>query len=370
MSSNPEIPSLVTTNLATVCIESALTGVFWVLYALSTFLLVQRARSQAAQTGSSTRSIYKTPMFIASNFIALTVTAHWSLTVYRLFFAFVESMGGAKPLYVYANIAEPSEIAKTACFLATVLASDAMIIYRLYIIWGYNKWIIIFPILTWFGLIVCGVGLCWRFSLYQLGENAYHGEIGRWITSDCVMTFITNVYCTVCIAWRIWRSRIRSKSFGGGNLRGVLAIVIESALIHTCWNFFFLLEFQLQSVVQFTAIDVWSPICGITFMLINFRVALGWAQKAHYHSQSTGSGFTPRLPTTSAHSTSYPPRKHELASAVEGVPYSYKEPYVVGAHPYAAADAPPVYPPLTVNITRVVDTVDDNGSNMPYDGAA
>ncbi|KAH9934651.1 uncharacterized protein B0H18DRAFT_869432 [Fomitopsis serialis] len=367
MSTNPEIQSLVTTNLATVCVESALTGVFWVLYALSTFLLVQRARDRAAQTTSSARSIYKTPMFIASHIIAATVTAHWSITVYRLFYAFVIFMGGTEPLIVYANIAEPSEIAKTALFVATVLASDAMIIFRLYIIWGYNKWIVIFPIMTWFGLIVCGVGLCWRFSLYRLGEDAYHDDIGRWITSDCVMTFVTNLYCTVCIAWRIWRTRIRSKSFGGGNLMGVLAIVIESALIHTCWNLFFLLEFQLQSVVQFTAIDVWSPVCGITFMLINFRVALGWAQKAHSHSRSGGSAFTHRLPTASAHSTSYPLRKQELASAADSVPYSYKEPYTsMMPHPYAAPDPAP----FTVNITRVVDTVDDNGSSVPYEGEA
>ena len=76
MSSSPEVQSLVTTNLATVCVESALTGVFWALYAGSTYLLVQRNRMQAAQaTGISSRSFYKSPMFIASNIILVTVTA-------------------------------------------------------------------------------------------------------------------------------------------------------------------------------------------------------------------------------------------------------------------------------------------------------
>ncbi|KZT68211.1 hypothetical protein DAEQUDRAFT_766586 [Daedalea quercina L-15889] len=370
MSSNPEIQSLVTTNLATVCVESALTGIFWVLYAASTYLLALRGRERAAQAGSSPRSVFKTPMFIASHIIAATVTAHWSLTVYRLFRALVQFMSGTEPLYFYADIAEPSEIAKTACLVATVLASDAMIIYRLYIIWGYNKWVIIFPVLTWCGLIVCGVGLCWQFSKYKLGEDAYHGEIGTWITSDCAMTFVTNLYCTGCIAWRIWRNRIRTQSFGGRNLMSALAIVIESALIHTCWNFFFLLEFQLQSVVQFTAIDVWSPVCGITFMLINLRVALGWAQKAYSHSRSASSGFSRRLPTSSAHSSAaYPLRKHDLSSAVvDAVPYSYKEPYALSPRPCPAQDSPSAYPPLTVNITRVVNQIDDNGSSVPYEG--
>ena len=36
--------------------------------------------------------------------------------------------------------------------------------------------------------------------------------------------------------------------------------------------------------------------------------------------------------------------------------------------PYAASqEVPPVYPPLTVNITRVVDKVDDKGTDLQYE---
>lgn len=118
--------------------------------------------------------------------------------------------------------------------------------------------------------------------------------------------------------------------------------------------------------MQFTALDAWSPICGIAFMLINFRVALGWAQKAH----SLNSGLAHRVPTASAPSvsTSFPSRKHELSSPGEGVPYSYKEAYLMSPRPYAASqEVPPVYPPLTVNITRVVDKVDDKGTDLQYE---
>lgn len=148
MSSDPEIQSLVTANLATVCVESVLTGIFWVLYAGSTYLLVQRHRMQAVQAaGASTRSLFKSPMFIASNIIFATVTAvsnspvrlsaqtahgprqHWGLTIYRLFYAFDTIQTGTESLFFFfANMREPSEIAKTACFLITVLTSDSMIV--------------------------------------------------------------------------------------------------------------------------------------------------------------------------------------------------------------------------------------------------
>lgn len=57
---------------------------------------------------------------------------HWSVTVYRLFYAFATFKNGTEPFFVFANVAHPSVIAKTACFLITVLASDAMIVCLLF----------------------------------------------------------------------------------------------------------------------------------------------------------------------------------------------------------------------------------------------
>lgn len=78
--------------------------------------------------------------------------------------------GGSNPLYIYANLALPTEVVKSALLVGTLATSDAMIvsshslrcrlgpkcktqIYRLYVIWAYNKWIVIFPICTWLALI-------------------------------------------------------------------------------------------------------------------------------------------------------------------------------------------------------------------------
>ncbi|TFY53901.1 hypothetical protein EVJ58_g9182 [Rhodofomes roseus] len=285
MADNPEVSQLIPINLATVCIESFLYGIFFVLYASSTYLLVRQGRAKAAAEHGSANSVYRAPMFIAAQIVFLTVTGHWVLTVYRLFQAFVNFRGGTAPLLYYANIALATEVAKSALLVATVLASDAMIIYRLYIIWGYNKGIVVLPILAWFGLIAVGAGVCWRFSQYKIGDNVYDGPIGRWVTADCFFTLATNVYCTVCISYRVFRTRFRSRkhpSLASPNLLSALAILVESAALHTAWNALFLGAFQRASTLQFTAIDVWSPVAGTAFMLINLRVALGWAQRARH----------------------------------------------------------------------------------------
>ena len=89
----------------------------------------------------------------------------------RLFDAFVNFQGGAEPIIAFADLSRLTEVVKTAFLVATVLISYAMIvslpfqsacpqsptissqIYRLYIVWSYNKFIIIFPLMTWCGLI-------------------------------------------------------------------------------------------------------------------------------------------------------------------------------------------------------------------------
>lgn len=77
------------------------------------------------------------------------------------------------PLFVYSDLALATQVAKTAFLVASVLIADAMIvrisqrsgilcllltikklqIYRLYVVWSFNKYIIILPMLTWCGLV-------------------------------------------------------------------------------------------------------------------------------------------------------------------------------------------------------------------------
>ncbi|KZT67777.1 hypothetical protein DAEQUDRAFT_766932 [Daedalea quercina L-15889] len=407
MADNPEVSQLIPVNLATACFECYLYGIFSVLYGTSTYLLVRQGREKMAAEGLRSRinSVYRAPMFIAAQIIFLTVTGHWVLTVYRLFAAFVNFRGGTDPLYYYADIALTSEVAKCALLVATVLVSDAMIIYRLYIIWGYNKLIILPPILTWLGLIAVGAGVCWQFSIYKLGDSVYDGDTGRWITADCIFTLATNIYCTVCISYRVFRTRLRARrhpSLAQPNLLSALAILVESAALHTAWNALFLVAFRRATPFQFTAIDLWSPVAGIAFMLINLRVALGWAQRAHPSASSFGAaalGTTGELgkrfsyaapspldPPYTAHPVPRSPKSTRLSyrsewdqtRVPERVSYGdaqawMDQPWVVHAqpHPYAsaaaveAADAcpdvrgrgisAPVRVPLAMHVTRVVD---------------
>ncbi|KAF8990611.1 hypothetical protein BDQ17DRAFT_1255653 [Cyathus striatus] len=270
-----EVP-LVSVNLATVCIESFLYGAFCILFVSSLYLLTNHQRV----TSTSKKRLKINPLITSSVCIFITITAHWICTFLRLFQAFVYFDNGSSALAFYANLNQTSEVVKTGFLMASLVMGDAMIIYRLWIIWNYNRAIVIFPIGTLIGLTVCGIGITYQFTQYKPGEDVFLSAAGRWITSDCVFTLCTNVYSSVLIAWRIWSVNMKSRKYGGTSLTAVLGIVVESAAIYTSWTIFFFASYQSRSNLQFIAVDAWPAMSGIAFTLINVRVGLGWAQKA------------------------------------------------------------------------------------------
>lgn len=96
---------------------------------------------------------------------------HWILTCTRLFQAFVLFKEGTAALAFYADLTQRTEVVKTGFLMASLVLGDSVIvrhffqliqpintflalkIYRLWIVWGYNKKIIIFPICTLAGLV-------------------------------------------------------------------------------------------------------------------------------------------------------------------------------------------------------------------------
>lgn len=183
---------LVSANLATAIIESFLYGIFFILATTSLYLLVSRRQKPISRMGRGDRSIFLTPMFLASICLFILITAvsvsaailiehlrnidvrdsqHWAFTATRLFQAFVNYNGGTMPLAFYADLSQITEVVKTGFLMACLIICDAMIvsglalylvifpqqwsfkIYRLWIIWNHRTLVIIFPICTLLGLV-------------------------------------------------------------------------------------------------------------------------------------------------------------------------------------------------------------------------
>ncbi|EGN93445.1 hypothetical protein SERLA73DRAFT_189617 [Serpula lacrymans var. lacrymans S7.3] len=227
------------------------------------------------------------PIFVATVLLFITVTAHWITTFLRLFQAFVIYESGTSPLMFYGDLSQTTEVVKTGLLMASLINGDAMIIYRLWLIWNRKFCVIIFPLCTLIGLTICGVGITYQFTQYHIGEDVFLTQAGRWITSDCVFTICTNIYSTcLMIAWKVWSTNKISRAHGhtGMSLLPILATLVESAALYTTWTILFFVTYQSHTNFQFTVVDTWVPMAGIAYMLINVRVGLGWAQSSNQSS--------------------------------------------------------------------------------------
>ncbi|KAK7049110.1 hypothetical protein R3P38DRAFT_2504998 [Favolaschia claudopus] len=250
-------------NLAGMAIGGPLYGVYFVLYVSSTYLLVRRS------AGAHAGPLYRSVIFIAGLVLFLAVTANFFLSVIRPFLGFI-----GHPAAPGAFFDDNSQITTTVQNIfasLAVLISDGIIIYRLWVVWGRNKYVIVLPCLTLLGLLI---------ALILTVETTTHVDdisLDKGLTPGLVFTLTTNLYSTGFISWKIWHITKASSSVTGSNLRDLLTIIVESAAIYTVWAVFYIVTHQINSNVQFIALIPLPSVAGIANALIQSRIGLGKA---------------------------------------------------------------------------------------------
>ncbi|KAJ6471488.1 hypothetical protein C8R45DRAFT_936918 [Mycena sanguinolenta] len=245
--------SLLSASLATVAVESC-------LYVTSICLLL---RGNASSTPRST-PLFRSPIFIGVIGLFLTITAHWVTVVDRAFLGFIQF---ANPPKFYGDLSQVTNAMTAGLLAATAVIGDALIIHRLWVVWSYNKNVVLFPIATLVGLagslgVLCftarsdhpkvsGIGIAVKFRQYQPGQNVFSSEAGPWITSAPVFTVCLHFAET--LESRTYRSTI-------------------------WWS-----ESETHSNLQLIVIDCLPVITGISCMLIHVRIGMGWARTGGEH---------------------------------------------------------------------------------------
>ncbi|KAJ7485084.1 hypothetical protein B0H11DRAFT_2018081 [Mycena galericulata] len=274
----PDI-TILPANLATLVLESCLYGILLLLF-ISTvyFLATRRTLAGMGSAHTSRKHHFTSLVFIGVATLFLVVTAHWILDIYQAFFAFIHLGSATAEDTFYADLAQPSEVAKTVLFSVAVLIGDALVIYRLWIIWGRNPFIPIFPVCSLVGVFVTSIGIIYEFSQWkpELRGAAFHDESKPWAGSGFVLSLLINVYSTGFIAFRI--SRVNAvKVTSDSRLMSFLSIVVESAGLQTFWLGFSAVTIFASSDAEFIASDTFPAVIGIANLLIHARVGLGWS---------------------------------------------------------------------------------------------
>jgi len=288
----PDPRGLVGMNLASISVSGLLYGIFFVLFSASTYLMARRQnRLISVHSGGRFRA-FKNPFQISGILFFATITGNWVVIVYRSFEAFLYYQGGSMPAEYYIATPE-SEVLKVGFMLGTVVIADAMLVYRLWVIYARNRYVILFPLFTF----AASVGLCIAI-LIRLKESASLIAAARILLEGCwVCSVCTNLYCCVMIAWRLYRaSSLTAQLLMQSETRSVyraLLIFIESAALFVGWEIIFMIcyKFSTRGYPTFLIEDTWPIVCGIAFMLINIRVGMGYTTETTPRAGLTSPAF-------------------------------------------------------------------------------
>jgi len=242
-------------------------GIYVVLAGISMYYLLQHRQHTK---GQYVLIIYTCAMFTAST-IYFCCAAKWSEI------EFVESTDQA----LFATLlSSPIAIAKDTASVVSFWLADSLIIYRTYIVWGGNLWIIIIPCI----LFMAAVGS----SIVLLVETARPGAgfgnplISKFGTAFWSISVSLNVISTILIAGMLLYHdrKLRRLGFqGNGPYTGIAAVLAESAALYSICGLIYIPLFARNMDLQYPFSPLFISAASIAPTLIVIRMALGVAVK-------------------------------------------------------------------------------------------
>ncbi|KIK43829.1 hypothetical protein CY34DRAFT_803335 [Suillus luteus UH-Slu-Lm8-n1] len=245
--------------------EAFLYGVYCVLFIASIVILVKRYR------------VSHRVILVANCLLFATSTAHFAL-VFNHFYIALENapfsaFGDETPELMGANLL--SSVAD--------LLGDLLLLYRCWLVWGKNYYVIILPLLT----ALAGFGCILPIPSLVLSINPTSPvpptEIVPLTTAGYALPLCTNIMVTGLIAVRLWYiSRVPIiDEYGKPAILKIAAggrpmmLVIESGALYMITQLIFVVLVAMQNSAEAVLSYAGTQIYGIASTLIIIRVGLG-----------------------------------------------------------------------------------------------
>ncbi|KAI0753227.1 hypothetical protein C8Q80DRAFT_1097478 [Daedaleopsis nitida] len=264
-------------------LESFFWGLYTLLFGLTIHAVCRRRRDGV-----------NTFLTISTVMLYLLATAHMSLVLVRLIQGFITFRDSIGPVLYFADISVRLNMAKDYIYITSLVVGDLVVVWRLYVVWGRNGWIAVFPVTMTAGELVTGYGSISQWLLPK--PNPY--TIAHWGTAMFAISLSTNVIVTVAIASRIWCvpshivSSTRSVTTRSRNMR-IIILVIESGALITAAK---LTEFVLFKNAPLDGIhglnamyivyECMPQITGIVPTMIVYAVNNGFTDTDDYHTNT------------------------------------------------------------------------------------
>ncbi|KAJ6529241.1 hypothetical protein B0H19DRAFT_1274284 [Mycena capillaripes] len=144
-------------NLVTLVLESYLYGLLSLLYISTVYFFA--TRRTLAGTNQTIKHHFTSVVFLGVTALFLMITVHWIFVIYQAFFAFIHLGNTSAEAAFYEDYTQGPELVKETLLFSVALLGDALVAYRLWIIWGRNRLVIIFPIFALGGMVATSVAI-------------------------------------------------------------------------------------------------------------------------------------------------------------------------------------------------------------------
>ncbi|KAJ3735992.1 hypothetical protein DFJ43DRAFT_1150788 [Lentinula guzmanii] len=199
----------------------------------------------------------------------------------------------------FGDISYWVNVLKMVSFVGQLFTGDTILLYRCWVIYGRNCWVIAAPAIMLVAELICGCFEIYTESTFGPGRSlVVYKQFAPYIITVIVLTVCVNISVTSLIIWRIWSIISNAKKLFPSRTRSPLSdairILLDSGLIYTSSALVMLITYIVSNNASYLVSDCLVQIIGITFNLIIIRVGRGTATRSFDKMSKTPSQLPER----------------------------------------------------------------------------
>ncbi|RPD58989.1 hypothetical protein L226DRAFT_572399 [Lentinus tigrinus ALCF2SS1-7] len=255
-------------ELSGLAIEGPLYGIFLCLFGVCGYDLYRRRSTGETQISW--------PMLVAGILLVILATARFVVDVTYLFIAFIYNETREARLAFLQDVTAQIFITKHALFITSLLVGDLFVNYRCWVVWGKNIWVVVLPVAL--SILAAGSGYYALWGYTHLTHQSIFAQ-QQPLKLFFSASLVANALATSLLAIRIWytdRTGTHALDLEGSEhkLTPVIRIILESGLINAAFLFAFVMTLAFGSTSLEIMSEMGTPMCGIIFSIVIFRVGL------------------------------------------------------------------------------------------------
>ncbi|KAL0955937.1 hypothetical protein HGRIS_002123 [Hohenbuehelia grisea] len=259
-------------GMVSVWFEALLYGIYCSLFFEAMYIIVKKK--------IMSKTLPSKVFFIGSVLMFIIATIHIALNLYRLLKGYIWLVDTVKPETYFLDLGRWENVAHNAFNAIMTWIADFLVIYRCFLVWNNNYYIIIVPSLLVIMSIISNAIALDLFTKVPFG-TIFGPNLIHWMNTIYALALVQNTMTTGLIAYRIWAQERDTRRVGihsngsKSSLMPIVRIIVESAAIYSLELLVLIILYALGHNGQFVVQEAVVPTVGTSrpwFEDANFRL--------------------------------------------------------------------------------------------------